>query len=92
MSRMRENRTSGSMGGARNPVLMDASPPALAPPAYPTMLNPRSDAFIGGLLEADENPNLGITLKFPVHEDGDYSIEPGAAEVARRTLAEREER
>lgn len=48
------------------------------------------DAFIGGLVETDENPNLGITLKFPVHEDGDYSIEPGAAEVARRTLAKRD--
>jgi hypothetical protein len=46
------------------------------------------DAFIGGLVEGDENPNLGITLKFPVHEDGDYRIEPGAAEVARRVLSE----
>jgi hypothetical protein len=49
------------------------------------------DAFIGGLVEGDENPNLGITLKFPVHEDGDYRIEPGAAEVARSVLSEREE-
>jgi hypothetical protein len=46
------------------------------------------DAFIGGLVEGDENPNLGITLKFPVHEDGDYRIELGAAEVARRVLSE----
>jgi hypothetical protein len=50
------------------------------------------DAFIGGLVEGDTNPNLGITLKFPVHEDGDYSIEPGAAAVARRTLADRDRR
>jgi hypothetical protein len=50
------------------------------------------DAFIGGLVEGDENPNLGITLKFPVHEDGAYSIEPGAGEVARKTLAERDRR
>jgi hypothetical protein len=49
------------------------------------------DAFIGGLVEGDENPNLGITLKFPVHEDGEYRIEPGAAEVARSVLSEREE-
>jgi hypothetical protein len=47
------------------------------------------DAFIGGLLEDSDNPNLGITLKFPVTEDGDYVIEAGAAEIARRVLAER---
>jgi hypothetical protein len=50
------------------------------------------DAFIGGLVEGDENPNLGITLKFPVHEDGDYRIEPGAAEVAKRVVSEHRER
>jgi hypothetical protein len=50
----------------------------------PTICN----AFIGGLVEGDENPNLGITLKFSVHEDGDYRIEPGATEVAKRVLAE----
>jgi hypothetical protein len=50
------------------------------------------DAFIGGLVDGDENPNLGITLKFPVHDEGDYRIEPGAAEVARSVLSEREER
>lgn len=50
------------------------------------------DAFIGGLVEGDDNPNLGITLKFPVREDGSYRIEPGAAEVARRVIAEREQR
>lgn len=49
------------------------------------------DAFIGGLVEGDENPNLGITLKFPVHEDGDYTIELGAAEVAARVLAEHDD-
>jgi hypothetical protein len=48
------------------------------------------DAFIGGLVEGDENPNLGITLKFSVKEDGDYRIEPGAAEISRRILNERE--
>jgi hypothetical protein len=48
------------------------------------------DAFIGGLV--DENPNLGITLKFPVREDGEYRIEVGAAEVASRVLSEHEER
>ena len=48
------------------------------------------DAFIGGLVEGSENPNLGITLKFPVQEDGDYRIEPGAAEISRRVLAERD--
>lgn len=50
------------------------------------------DAFIGGLVEGDENPNLGITLKLPVQEDGDYRIEPGAAEMAMRILYEREGR
>lgn len=48
------------------------------------------DAFIGGLVEGDENPNLGITLKFPVQEDGEYVIEPGGAEISRRVLAERD--
>jgi hypothetical protein len=47
------------------------------------------DAFIGGLAAGDENPNLGITLKFPVHEDGSYRIELGAADLARRILGER---
>jgi hypothetical protein len=47
------------------------------------------DAFIGGLVDGDENPNLGITLKLPVHEGGDYSIEPGAGAVSRSVLSER---
>jgi hypothetical protein len=45
------------------------------------------DASIGGLVAGSDNPNLGITLKFPVNEEGDYLIEPGAAEIARQTLA-----
>src|SRR5438876_10190111 len=50
------------------------------------------DAFIGGLVEGDENPNLGVTLKFPVQEDGGYRITPGAAKVGRRILPERDMR
>jgi hypothetical protein len=49
------------------------------------------DAFIGGLVEGSENPNLGITLKFPVDEDGTYRIEPGGAAIAGTVLARRRE-
>src|SRR5436190_7029163 len=48
------------------------------------------DAFIGGLVPGQDNPNLGITLKFPVQEDGSYRIEPGGARIAQRVLSERE--
>lgn len=35
------------------------------------------DAFIGGLQEGSDNPNLGISLRFPVAETGEYEIQPG---------------
>lgn len=50
------------------------------------------DAFIGGLVRDSGNPNLGITLKFPVDADGGYKIEPGGAEISKRVLDEHSRR
>lgn len=47
------------------------------------------DAFIGGLVEGSLNPNLGISLRFPVGEDGKYEIRQGGNANARRYYSSR---
>src|SRR5215211_1233849 len=63
---MRENRTSGSMGGGRNLAPLVSDPKALAPPAYPTATFrattrpvPRgSGSRTGVALEPDASPRI----------------------------------
>jgi hypothetical protein len=50
------------------------------------------DAFIRGLWRPVDSSTLGITLQLPVSEEGEVLIEPGGRGIARRVVAEREER